>query len=79
METGRLNSNGQVLIPAPIRKALGLQAGTPLLIRQEGNSIIIHPATRQYFDGLAGMLAGGPSLSHEIIQEHARQREEEDR
>ncbi len=78
MTTQKMNSRGQVVIPAPIRKALGLRTGTPLLIRQEGNTLIINPATREYFDSLAGILAGGPSMSNDIIEEHARERERED-
>ncbi|HUT36359.1 MAG TPA: AbrB/MazE/SpoVT family DNA-binding domain-containing protein [Planctomycetota bacterium] len=77
MTTSRMNSNGQVVIPAPIRKLLGLRKGTPLLIREERGAIILQPATRQYFDSLAGILAGGPSMSRELTEEHARERERE--
>jgi len=78
MATARLSTKGQVVIPADIRRKLGLRKGTPLVITEDHGAVVIRPATRQYFDSLAGILAGGPSLCKEIIEEHAREREKED-
>jgi len=79
MATPRMSSKGQVVIPARIRKGLGLRKGTPLIIREDRGAAIIQPATRGYYEGLAGILAGGPSLCEETIAEHAEEREKEDR
>jgi len=43
METARLNRNGQVSVPAPIRKALGLKEGDQLGFELEGNTVRVSP------------------------------------
>ncbi|MBM4031508.1 MAG: AbrB/MazE/SpoVT family DNA-binding domain-containing protein [Planctomycetes bacterium] len=78
MATPRMSSRGQVVIPAHIRKKLGLRKGTPLAIREENGAVVIQPATREYFESLAGLLAGGPSMAEELVREHAQQRAEEE-
>jgi AbrB family looped-hinge helix DNA binding protein len=37
----RINENGRVVIPASFRKALGLRAGDPLVLRIENNELRI--------------------------------------
>lgn len=43
MNNARLNKNGQVSIPAPIRKALGLKEGDQLGFELEGNTVRVSP------------------------------------
>lgn len=43
MNTARLNRNGQVSIPAPIRKALRLKEGDQLGFELEGNAVRLSP------------------------------------
>ncbi len=38
-----INKNGRIVVPARLRKALGLQAGDVVLLRLEGGSIRILP------------------------------------
>ena len=79
MTTARVSSKGQVVIPAKIRRRLGIEEGTTLIVDERDGAIILRPATREYFDSLAGILAGGPSLAKELLEERARDRENEDR
>lgn len=46
MEMVRLSVKGQIVIPARIRKELGLSAGDKLLIEQRHESVILKPATK---------------------------------
>ena len=78
MITARVTSKGQVVIPARIRRKLGIKKGTALVVDERDGAIIMRPATREYFDRFAGILAGGPSLAKELVEEHAREREKED-
>ncbi|EFH29492.1 transcriptional regulator, AbrB family [Lactobacillus jensenii JV-V16] len=39
--TGRMSQKGQIVIPASIRKALGLTKGTELSFKVEGDEITI--------------------------------------
>ena len=43
MNTARLNRNGQVSIPASIRRALGLKEGDELGFELEGNAVRVSP------------------------------------
>ena len=40
-----VSTKGQLVIPAAIRQALGIGAGTRVAIRQEGSRVVIDPET----------------------------------
>lgn len=46
MKIVRLSVKGQIVIPARIRKELGLSAGDKLLVEQKHESVILKPATK---------------------------------
>jgi len=73
-----VSSKGQLVIPAEMRQALGIEPGTRVTIRREGEELILTPftkeAARQIISRLRGITAGGPSLTDELI----RERREED-
>lgn len=73
-----VSSKGQLVIPAKMREALGIEPGTRVAIRQEGEELILRPATKQVgrklIQQLCGITAGGPSMTDELIAE----RREED-
>jgi AbrB family looped-hinge helix DNA binding protein len=68
-----VSSKGQLVIPAEMREALGIEPGTRIAIRQEGEELILTPATKQaareILSRLRGMTAGGPSMTDELIAE----------
>jgi len=68
-----VSSKGQLVIPAEMREALGIEPGTRVAIRREGHDLILSPATRQrarqIIKELCGMTAGGPSMADELIAE----------
>jgi len=68
-----VSSKGQMVIPAEIRAAMGIKAGTRVAIRQEGGELILRPSTavtaRQLIDELCGMTAGGYSMADDLIAE----------
>jgi AbrB family looped-hinge helix DNA binding protein len=41
--TTRLSAKGQVVIPADVRRALGLKAGQTLQVRQAGGGVMLTP------------------------------------
>ena len=73
-----VSSKGQLVIPAEMREALGIEPGTRVTIRRKGEELILTPATREaareILLRLRGMTAGGPSMTDELI----RERREED-
>lgn len=68
-----VSSKGQLVIPAQIRQALGIKAGTRVAIRREGDELILRPATQvtaqHLIDELCGMTAGGYSMADDLIAE----------
>ena len=71
-----LSAKGQVVIPQPIRKTLGLKPGDRLDVESIEGSIVLRP--RRNLLELAGAFAGADSLADFIVEEHRREREEED-
>ncbi len=79
MET-RVSTKGQVVLPGPIRRKLGLRAGDPLDVKAEGGRIVLTPRrTRSQkvcilLDPITGLpvLGAGPKappLSSKQVQE----------
>jgi AbrB family looped-hinge helix DNA binding protein len=75
----KFSSKGQLVIPAEIRKSLGIEAGTRVAIRQEGTRLILEPQTLaaklRLIDELQGLTAGGPSMTDSLLAERRRERE----
>lgn len=67
------------MIPAAIREALGIEAGTRVAIRQEGMRLVLEPETLaaklRLIDELQGLTAGGPSMTDALLAERRKERE----
>ena len=61
MET-RITANGQIVIPATLRRKYGIKEGTRIVISDDGNSIVLKPITEQYLRKLQGSLKGKGAL-----------------
>ncbi len=75
MPVARLSSKSQIVIPAAIRRRLGLKAGDLLEIRQEGDSIVVRKAERSALDKLERI---GGDLWRGSAEALKREREEWD-
>jgi AbrB family looped-hinge helix DNA binding protein len=73
-----VSSKGQMVIPASIREAMGIQPGTRIAVRQEGDRVILEPQTLtaklRIIDELCGLTAGGPSMTDMLLEERRRDR-----
>lgn len=58
METARVNIKGQIVIPAKLRKQIGLKTGSRVFIEEKQGDIIIHPATSAFYEEAYGYLQG---------------------
>ncbi len=74
IETGVVTVKGQVVIPAPLRRRLGIKRGTLVSFREEDGHIVIQPVTREFIRGLRGSLKGGPSPLEHLTEECKRER-----
>ena len=61
----RVSTKGQIVLPGPIRRRLGIRAGDPLDAEIEAGSIILRPLKKQPHKGriIADPLTGLPALS----------------
>ncbi len=75
MPVARLSSKSQIVIPAAIRRRLGLKAGDLLEIRQEGDSVVVRKAERSALDELERI---GGDLWRGSVEALKREREEWD-
>ena len=70
-----LGAKGRVVLPAAIRRALGLEQGAELLVRLEGEGILLEPRgaalrrLRSFFDGVPA----GTSLVDDVLAERRRE------
>lgn len=78
--TTKVSSKGQVVLPGPLRRKLGIRAGDPLEARIEGNKIVLIPQkqtlhksriVRDSITGLPVLSAGpdAPQLSSKQVRE----------
>jgi AbrB family looped-hinge helix DNA binding protein len=56
--TTAINSKGQLVIPAHLRKQMKLSPGTKISIRRQGQSLVLLPITGEFIDGLIGCTQG---------------------
>lgn len=64
-------TKGQVVIPASLRKKLGIKAGTRIIVTDAGESIILTPVTDQYLRTLQGSFKGR-GLIKTLLEERAK-------
>ncbi len=75
MET-RATTKGQIVIPASIRRRLGIKEGTRIEIElyERGQRIILTPITREYIHSLRGKYKG-KGLLKALAAEKRKERE----
>jgi len=74
MVTGTVTVKGQVVIPALLRRRLGIKRGTLVSFLEENGHIVVQPVTREFIRRLRGSLKGGPSPLEQLIEERKRER-----
>lgn len=66
MSTATISAKGQIVIPAKVRKKLGMKAGTKVYLNIEGQNVTLMPIPDDPIQAACGYLAGGESLSKEL-------------
>jgi AbrB family looped-hinge helix DNA binding protein len=73
-----VSSKGQLVVPAAIRQALGIEAGTRVAFSTEGSRLILEPETLtsklRLIESLRGLTKGGPSMTDELLEDRRRER-----
>src|SRR5689334_2702610 len=74
MPVVKISSKGQVIIPAEIRRRIGLEPGDKVLVAlAPGRKVVIEPVASDAVEAAYGMLREGSSLTKALL----RQRREE--
>jgi AbrB family looped-hinge helix DNA binding protein len=72
-EYSTLTSKGQLVIPAELRRRLGMRKGTRVAITEENGRLILQPITDCFIDSLRGCLKGSGAFEYRE-REHKRDR-----
>lgn len=77
----RVGPKGRVVVPAPIRQALGIEEGTELMARIEGDGIVLEPrsAAIRRLQALFAHIPRDVSLVDELIAERREEARREER
>jgi AbrB family looped-hinge helix DNA binding protein len=73
-----MTSKGQIVVPAKLRKRYGLKQGVKVYFIERDNEILFQPVTREYIRSVHGMLVSETSVTKELLQERAKDREHEE-
>ena len=78
MDSAHITGKGQMVVPARLRRKYGLKRGTKVCFVERGNEILFQPVTPEFIRGMCGMLKGNGSLTQDLLDERAKERERED-
>ena len=65
-----VSTKGQLVIPARMRDALGIEPGDRVALTLEDGAILLRPVSERLVEETRGMFAGGRSMADEIQKEH---------
>ena len=71
------SSRGQIVIPKEIRERLQIIPGKKLLIKAEGDHVIIKPLPDDPVEHFCGFFEGRSSLTKALLHERRRERKRE--
>jgi AbrB family looped-hinge helix DNA binding protein len=72
-------AKGQIIIPAEIRKKIGLKPGRKVLLTLVDGKVAIEPVPDDPIEAACGMLQGGPSLTRALLRERREERGREEK
>jgi len=75
--TATVTTKGQIVIPSEIRKKHKIKKGTKLLVKENGEEIILRPITEAYFEKMAGVLKTKGKLSKALLKERSKDKAKE--
>ena len=78
MHTVTVSTKGWVVIPKDLREKYGIKKGTRIQIVDYGEVLALVPLPDDPVEALHGMLADGPSLTADLLAEHAHERTREE-
>ena len=78
MESAYVTTKGQLVIPARIRRKLGIKPGTKVCFVERGGEILFQPVTKEYIRSVCGMLKSSTSVTQELLADRKKDKEREE-
>lgn len=75
MDSVYVTTKGRIVIPARLRRRLGIKPGTKVCFIERGSDILFQPITKRYIRSLCGMLKDATSAIGELLIERKKDRE----
>lgn len=75
----RASTKGQIVIPAEIRRRMGIKGGTYVEVTQRGDEIVLRGLGQDLIKSARGMFAHLGPLASELLEERRRERDREER
>jgi AbrB family looped-hinge helix DNA binding protein len=79
MESAYVTTNGQLVIPAKIRRKLGIKPGTKICFVEREHEVLFQPLTKEHIRNLAGMLKSTTSATAALLAERRLDKKREDK
>lgn len=80
METSTVTKKGQIVIPAPLRRRLGFEEGTKVVVTETSDGgVKVQPLDLSYFEQFAGILGGEGDATAALLHERNRDKDRENR
>ena len=73
MYTAKVSARGWIVIPKPLREKYGLEKGAQIQVIDYSGVLALVPLPADPVEALHGMLAGGPSLTEDLLAERTRE------
>ena len=77
MDSVYVTTRGRIVIPARLRRKLGIKPGTKVCFIEHGNDILFQPVTKEYVRSVCGILKDTTSATAELLIERKKDRERE--
>ncbi|MBW1690659.1 MAG: AbrB/MazE/SpoVT family DNA-binding domain-containing protein [Deltaproteobacteria bacterium] len=69
----KTSSKGQIVIPAEIRKKLGIEPGQKVNLSLENDKAVIVPLPKDPIKALRGILKGRPSMTKALLDDRKKE------
>ena len=78
MDSAYVTTKGQLVIPARIRRKLGIKPGTKVCFVERGEEVLFQPVTKEYIRSVCGMLKSTTSVRQELLNDRKKDKEREE-
>ena len=77
MHTSTVTQKGQIVIPAPLRRKLGFEQGTKVVVIETDDGVEVRPLDARYFEQFAGVLSGEGDATQALLEERQKDKDRE--